>query len=102
MAVDFGEVVHATDPEEDLELNPSPSAGTRARRSWPTAAAPTTLTFAYVVQSDDEDDDGISVGPTALAGRHPPGCGRQPGGSELRRADGTTATTRSTVISFRH
>ena len=67
IAVDFGEEVHATDPEGDLELILSIGQHSRSAK-LADGSGTTTLTFAYVVQSDDEDEDGISIGPTALQG----------------------------------
>ena len=67
VAVDFGEEVHATDPEGDLELILSIGQHSRSAK-LADGSGTTTLTFAYVVQSDDEDEDGISIGPTALQG----------------------------------
>ena len=67
VAVDFGEEVYVSDPDDNLELILSIGPNSRSA-SLAEGSGTTTLTFAYVVQSDDEDDDGISVGPTALQG----------------------------------
>ncbi len=67
VAVAFGEVVHATDPDDNLELILSIGQHSRSAK-LADGSGTMTLIFAYTVQSDDEDDDGISIGPTALQG----------------------------------
>ncbi len=67
VAVDFGKVVHVTDPGQDPTL--LISIGENLRTATLASGSGTdTLTFRYVVQSDDQDDDGISVGANALQG----------------------------------
>ena len=67
VVVDFGEKVYVSDPDDNLELVISIGGQSRSGK-LAEGSGTNTLTFAYVVQSDDEDNDGISVGPTALRG----------------------------------
>ena len=62
--VDFGEEVHVTG---DLTLTLSIGENSRAA-TFVGGSGTDTLTFGYVVGSDDYDSDGISIGPTALRG----------------------------------
>ena len=67
VAVDFGEEVHVTSTGGDLTL--VLSIGEHLRDATLADGSGTeTLTFRYVVQSEDYDDDGISIGPNALQG----------------------------------
>ena len=65
--VDFGEEVHVTDVAADLELVLSIGQHSRSA-TFAGGSGTETLTFGYVVRSDDDDGDGISIGPTALRG----------------------------------
>ena len=65
--VDFGRDVHVADVGSDLTLDLS--IGQYLRSAALAGGSGTdTLTFRYVVQSDDYDDDGISIGASALRG----------------------------------
>ena len=64
--VEFGEVVHVDDA---LDLSLVLSIGEYSRAATFVGGSGTdTLTFRYVVQENDYDEDGISVGPSALRG----------------------------------
>ena len=64
--VEFGEVVHVDDA---LDLSLVLSIGEYSRAATFVGGSGTdTLTFRYVVQENDYDDDGISIGPSALRG----------------------------------
>jgi hypothetical protein len=66
LEVQFGEEVHVTGAE-DLSL--MLSIGEHLRAATLVGGSGTdTLTFRYAVQSDDHDDDGVSIGPNALQG----------------------------------
>ena len=65
--IDFGEEVHVTDVTADLELVLSIGQHSRSA-TFAGGSGTETLTFGYVVRSDDDDGDGISIGPTALRG----------------------------------
>ena len=65
--IDFGEEVHVTDVAADLELVLSIGQHSRSA-TFAGGSGTETLTFGYVVRSDDDDGDGISIGPTALRG----------------------------------
>ena len=65
--VDFGEEVHVTDAAGDLAL--ILSIGEHLRAATLVGGSGTeTLTFRYVIQENDSDEDGISIGPNALQG----------------------------------
>ncbi|MCY3818096.1 MAG: hypothetical protein OXH52_01850 [Gammaproteobacteria bacterium] len=65
--VTFDEVVHVDESISELAL--VLSIGTNSRRAaFADGSGTRMLTFRYVVQSDDKDDDGISIGPSALRG----------------------------------
>ena len=65
--VKFGRVVHVTDTEQPPTL--LISIGENLRTATLASGSGTEkLTFRYVVQSDDQDDDGISIGANALQG----------------------------------
>ena len=91
--VDFGEEVHVTG---DLTLTLSIGENSRAA-TFVGGSGTDTLTFGYVVGSDDYDSDGISIGPTALRGGVVEGRGGERGGSHVRgprgrqRSQGGTA-----------
>lgn len=63
----FGEVVHVDDEMGNLALVLSIGEYSRAA-TFVGGSGTDTLTFRYVVQEDDYDDDGISIGPSALRG----------------------------------
>ena len=64
--VAFGEVVHVDD---SLDLSLVLSIGEYSRAATFVGGSGTKmLTFRYVVQENDYDDDGISIGPSALRG----------------------------------
>ena len=65
--IDFGEEVHVTDVAADLELVLSIGQHSRSA-TFAGGSGTETLTFGYVVRSDDDDGDGISIGPAALRG----------------------------------
>ena len=74
------------DPGEDLTLRIFLSVRTCARcERSPGGSGTDTLTFRYVVQSDDYDDDGISIGANALQGGRHRGCGGEPGSAHVRQ-----------------
>ncbi len=62
----FGETVHLTGGPGNPALLLSIGRHTRRQAEYVTGAGSETLRFEYVVQADDEDTDGISVGPDAL------------------------------------
>ena len=64
--VEFAERVYLTDPS-DLSLTLSIGGDSR-QAALLRGHGTDTLTFGYVVRSDDRDGDGISVGPDALRG----------------------------------
>ncbi len=64
--VAFGEVVHV-DAAEDVTLAISVGEHSRAA-TFVRGSGTDTLTFRYVVTEDDYDDDGVSIGPSALRG----------------------------------
>ena len=65
--VEFGEEVHVTSGEADLSLMLSIGQHLRAA-TFVSGSGTDTLTFRYVVQAGDSDEDGISIGPSALRG----------------------------------
>ncbi len=67
VTIDFGEPVHVTDVEDNLELILSIGQHSRSAK-LADGSGTNILTFSYVVQADDKDDDGITIGPTALRG----------------------------------
>ena len=67
VAVYFGEEVHVTEDGGDLSLVLSIGENLRAA-TLESGSGTDTLTFRYVIQEDDSDDDGISIGPSALQG----------------------------------
>ena len=81
VSVTFDEIVHVTTPcttATPVELQLLLSVGERTRAADLVGGSGTrTLRFRYVVQAGDLDDDGISVGPTALQG----GCLRDHAGN---------------------
>ncbi len=67
LEVEFGEEVHVTEAVEDLALILSIGEYLRAA-TYVGGSGTETLTFRYTVQAGDSDDDGISIGPSALQG----------------------------------
>ena len=67
LEVEFGEAVHVTEAVEDLALILSIGEYLRAA-TYVGGSGTETLTFRYTVQAGDSDDDGISIGPSALQG----------------------------------
>ena len=79
--VEFGEAVHVTSAAGELSLGLS--IGEHLRAATLVGGSGTdTLTFRYVVQPGDHDDDGISIGPNALGG----GVIEDDAGNEVSRA----------------
>ena len=65
--VAFDEVVHVTADGGELQL--VLAVGEHSRRAtFVDGSGTDTLSFAYRVEPDDRDDDGISIGPDALVG----------------------------------
>ena len=67
IAVTFGEVVHVTDTMGDLALVIAVGKDLRSA-GFDGGSGTDTLSFVYVVQAGDLDEDGISIGPNALQG----------------------------------
>ena len=67
VAVRFGEVVHVADPGQVPTLLVSIGEHLRAA-TLADGSGSDTLTFRYVVQTDDQDEDGISIGADPLQG----------------------------------
>ena len=65
--VQFAEEVYVTETGSELQLVLSVGAHSR-HASYVTGSGSDTLEFAYVVQTGDFDDDGISIAPDALVG----------------------------------
>ena len=63
----FGEEEHVTEDGGDLSLVLSIGENLRAA-TLEGGSGTDTLTFSYVVQENDSDEDGISIGPNALQG----------------------------------
>lgn len=87
VSVVFDKIVHVTTPcstattQPNLELLLSVGERTRAA-DFVSGSGTQALRFRYVVQAGDLDDDGISVGPTALQG----GCLRDHAGNPPDRS----------------
>ena len=62
----FGETVHLTGGPGNPVLLISIGRHTRRQAEYDTGGGSPKLRFEYIVQADDEDTDGISVGPDAL------------------------------------
>ena len=62
----YGEIVWLTGAPENAALLLSIGTQTRRQAEYLTGSGSPTLRFRYIVQADDEDTDGISVGPDAL------------------------------------
>ena len=62
----FGETVHLTGGPGNPALLLSIGRHTRRQAEYVTGGGSPKLRFEYIVQADDEDTDGISVGPDAL------------------------------------
>ena len=62
----FGETVHLTGGPGNPALLLSIGRHTRRQAEYVTGGGSAKLRFEYIVQADDEDTDGISVGPDAL------------------------------------
>ena len=66
LVLTFGETVHLTGGPGNPALLLSIGRHTRRQAEYVTGGGSETLRFEYIVQADDEDTDGISVGPDAL------------------------------------